>query len=51
MLARDLELLYSLFIDAENLLKDVNWAEPPNWARYGGENSQSLARSVRCVKE
>ena len=46
MLARDLAFLYELFREAEDLLRPVNWGNPPRWAQGGSENSQSLARTV-----
>jgi hypothetical protein len=45
MLARDLDLLYSLFMGAETLLKGVNWSHPVKWAASASENSQALARA------
>jgi len=46
MLARDLECLYSLFLDCESLLSGVNWGSPPKWAGGASENGQTLARAV-----
>jgi hypothetical protein len=46
MLARDLAFLYEVFRQAEDLLTRVNWSRPPEWAKSGSENSQSLARTV-----
>ncbi|HEV7570232.1 MAG TPA: hypothetical protein VGQ21_01935 [Thermoanaerobaculia bacterium] len=46
MLARDLVFLYELFRQAEDLLGNVAWSNPPKWAQSGSENAQSLARTV-----
>jgi len=46
MLARDLSCLYTLYCDSAVLLHGVNWREPPDWARGGSENIQTLARAV-----
>jgi hypothetical protein len=46
MLARDLELLHALFVDAEQLITGVNWSAPPEWAGHASENGQALARTV-----
>ncbi len=46
-LARDLALLHSLFLDAEELLEPISWTNPPEWAATAsGKNSQSLAPAV-----
>jgi hypothetical protein len=47
MLARDLELLYELYLDTELLLSRVyNWYDAPKWAAPASENAQALARTV-----
>ena len=46
MLARDLDLLYSLFLDCESLLSRVNWLTQPRWAGGASEGGQALARAV-----
>jgi hypothetical protein len=46
MLARDLELLYELYLDTERLLSRVHARPAPEWALAGGENLQTLARTV-----
>src|SRR5437879_1932471 len=46
MLARDLAFLYGLLLDAENLLKEVDWSKRPSWAPAASENTQSLARAT-----
>jgi hypothetical protein len=46
MLARDLEFLYELYLDTDLLLGRVHTWPAPEWARAGGENLQTLARTV-----
>jgi hypothetical protein len=46
MLARDLELLYNLAYDAENLVALADWRQPQAWATAASENCQALNRSV-----
>lgn len=46
MLARDLVFLYELFRQSEDLLSGAARSNPPEWAKSGSENSQSLARTV-----
>jgi hypothetical protein len=49
MLARDLELLYGLFRDAEELLAKLDWSEPPDWAAAASENALALGRAtIQC---
>ena len=44
MLARDLDCLHSLYLDAEALLAKVDWTRPPAWAAGASENAQGLGR-------
>jgi hypothetical protein len=46
MIARDLEFLYGLFVDAESILAGVNWNRPPEWAPFASENRIALGRAV-----
>jgi hypothetical protein len=46
MLARDLQLAYSLYYQAEYLLIKADGPNPPAWARKGSESYQALARNV-----
>lgn len=49
MLARDLLFTYSLFRDADELLKQADWRRPPDWAAFGGENVITLGRlTILC---
>lgn len=49
MLGRDLGLLYGLFRDAEDLLAEVDWSRPPDWAPAASENALTLGRAtIEC---
>ena len=46
MLARDLQLAYSLYQQADYLLIKADVPNPPEWAKKGSESYQALARNV-----
>lgn len=46
MLSRDIECLYSMYLDAEALVGKTDWKDPPKWARPASENCYSLGRST-----
>jgi len=46
MLVRDIECVYGLYRDTENLLSTVNWSSPPVWGAAASENAQALGRTT-----
>ena len=46
MLARDLELVYGLFLDCEALLKPIDWSSRPEWAGGASENVQAFVSGL-----